>query len=97
VDVTDTDVVVHMGWWFAATFPRSSITGVVRRPGSVISRGVHGWSGRWLVNGAGAGLVVVTIDPPASARVTGVPVRLRELTVSAQDPDQLVAALSSGD
>jgi hypothetical protein len=95
--ITDTEVLVRMGWWFTAAVPRSSIRGVVQRSGSVISRGVHGWSGRWLVNGAGDGLVVVTIDPPASAFVTGVPVRLRELTVSAEDPDQLVAALSSGD
>ncbi len=57
------------------------------------SRGAHGWRGRWLVNGAGDGLVVIDISPPARARVTGVPVRLRELTVSVEDPDALAAEL----
>jgi hypothetical protein len=97
ITVDDTRVEVRLGWAFTGTIPRSSITSVARRDGSVISRGAHGWSGRWLVNGAGNGLVVVTIDPPAHARVAGVPVRLRELTVSADDPDQLVAALTMVD
>ena len=57
--------------------------------------GVHGWRGRWLVNGAANGLVAVEIDPPACARVLGVPVRLRYVRVSVQDPDALVAALGT--
>lgn len=96
VMVTDAEVMVVQGWAFRARFPRSSVVGVRRQAGSVLSRGAHGWSGRWLVNGAGDGLVVVTIDPTARARVTGVPVSLRELTVSVDDPDGLVAALQPG-
>jgi hypothetical protein len=56
--------------------------------------GVHGWGGWWLVNGSVAGIVRIEIDPPARARVLGVPVRLRILEVSMQDPEALVAALS---
>jgi hypothetical protein len=93
VTLTDDELIVRQGWAFRGVVPRSSIAGARRRPGSVISRGAHGWSGRWLVNGAGDGLVVIDIDPPARARVTGVPVSLRELTVSVEDPDAFVAEL----
>jgi hypothetical protein len=37
-------------------------------------------------------VVVLTIDPPATARVLGVPVTLKELAVSVTDPDALIAA-----
>ncbi|MEN9646605.1 MAG: hypothetical protein RL238_3274 [Actinomycetota bacterium] len=94
VTVTDDEVVVTQGWAFRARFPRTSVVTARRQAGSVISRGAHGWAGRWLVNGAGDGLVVLTIEPTARARVTGVPVSLRELTVSVDDPDGLVAALA---
>jgi hypothetical protein len=33
--------------------------------------GVHGWRGRWAVNGSSKGMVELTIDPPVRARVTG--------------------------
>lgn len=89
----DADVVrVRMGWAFRADVPRSSIRGVRRVP-NAISIGVHGWRGRWLVNGASGPLVALAIEPPAPARVCAVPVRLRELIVSVDDP----AALSSLD
>ena len=94
VTVTDDEVVVTQGWAFRTRFPRAAVTGVRRQAGSVLSRGAHGWSGRWLVNGAGDGLVVLTIEPTTRARVTGVPVSLSELTVSVDDPDGLVAALA---
>jgi hypothetical protein len=37
--------------------------------------------------------VAIAIDPPAPAHVLGVPIRLRELLVSVDDPDALVGAL----
>lgn len=33
--------------------------------------GVHGWRGRWLVNGAVSGIATLEIDPPARASVLG--------------------------
>jgi len=94
--VTEGDhVVVTYGRWFRARFSRSVIAGVVRNDRKVLSRGVHGWGGRWLVNGAGTGLVTLTLEPTQGARTIGVPVRLRELTVNVDDPDALVAALSA--
>jgi hypothetical protein len=93
VDVGDVLVVVTYGPWFRAEFPRSAVRSVERDDRRVVSRGVHGWRGRWLVNGAGTGLVRITLDPPQRARTTGIPVRLRELTVNVDDPAALIAAL----
>lgn len=96
VDVGPDEVVARMGWGFHAVVPRSSIRAVERRQGFVLSRGVHGWRGRWLVNGSTRGLVTITIDPAVRARVVGFPVRLRELIVSMEQPDALVEALTVG-
>jgi hypothetical protein len=94
IDVSDTEVDVRLGWMFSAHIPRSSVAGASRATDGTPSRGAHGWRGRWLVNGAGTGLVSITLDPPAKARVTGIPVTLRELVVSASAPDELIEALS---
>jgi hypothetical protein len=94
VDIGPDRVRVRMGWAFGAALPRTSIRSARRVPRNAISIGVHGWRGRWLVNGAAGPLVAVAIDPPAPARVLGVPVRLRELVVSVDDPDALIRALS---
>ena len=64
-----------------------------RAHGLVGGIGVHGWRGRWLVNGAATGLVAITVDPAVRAWAVGVPVKLRELTLSLEDPDALVGAL----
>jgi hypothetical protein len=82
------------GWTFAATIPRSSITGAARVSGPVLSWGAHGWRGRWLINGSSRGLVRISIDPPGRGRCLFFPVSVRELTVSLEKPDEFVAALS---
>ena len=83
---------VKMGWGFRADIPTSSITNAEPNTGRVYSWGVHGWRGRWLVNGSSNGMVELTIDPPARAYVMGVPIKLRTLWVSVTDPDALIAA-----
>ena len=93
VQVEGDRVRVRMGWLFRADIPRTSIAGVHRYSGLVGGIGVHGWRGRWLVNGAARGLVTIDVDPPARARVGGVPVRLRTLQVSVESPQELMAAL----
>jgi len=94
IDVNAETVTVQMSYGFRGSFDRSAIRSVRplegRRP---LSIGVHGWGGRWLVNGTREGLVVIDLDPPARARVLGVPVKLRQLIVSVADPDLLVSAL----
>ncbi len=73
--------------------PVHQITAAEPRSGLVGGIGVHGWRGRWLVNGAITGLVALTIDPAVRALATGIPVQLRELTLSLEEPDAFVAAL----
>ena len=83
------------GWTFSANLPRSSVTEVKQVNGPVWSWGAHGWNHRWLVNGSSDGLVSLTLDPPARARTVGIPLRVRELTLSLADPDEFVRTLSS--
>jgi hypothetical protein len=93
VDLEADTLRVRMGWAFRATIPVSQITSARPRSGAVGGIGVHGWRGRWLVNGATTGLVLISIDPSVRAWGTGIPVQLRELTLSLEDPDAFVAAL----
>lgn len=87
---------VRMGWMFRADIPLASITGAEPHRGMVGGIGAHGWRGTWLVNGAAKGVVSIHIDPPAQARVLGVPVKLRTLQVSVESPEELLAALPDG-
>ena len=86
---------VRMGWAFHARVPRDRIAHVAQVERPFIGWGVHGWRGRWLVNGSLQGVVAVEIDPPIRARVTFVPVRLRTLYLSLADPDAFEAALAA--
>lgn len=86
-------VEVTMGWAFRATVPFGSLASVQPDDGLVLGWGVHGWRGRWLVNGSSRGLIRVRIEPPAPARVCWVPVRLRELRVSVERRSDLLAVL----
>jgi hypothetical protein len=95
LDVGPAAFTVHLGWGFRAVVERSSVRGAKRLEGRVYGWGAHGWRGRWLVNGSSKGIVVIAIDPPARARVIGWPVRLRELAVSVELPDELIAVLTT--
>ena len=92
VRVEDGTLHVSMGWGFRATVPLASIGSAEHYTGRITAWGAHGWRGRWLVNGSSRGVVALTIDPPATARVMGVPVTLKELAVSVTDPDALIDA-----
>ena len=94
VTVDDEALRAVMGWAFCATVPRDAIVSVRPSTGRVLGWGVHGWRGRWLVNGSSHGRVKLVIDPPTPSRVVGFPGRLRELEVSLVDPDGFVAALA---
>jgi hypothetical protein len=93
VDVTGDSVEVRMGWAFRVRFERSAITSAVLDHDRVLGWGVHGWRGKWLVNGSSSGLVRIELDPEARAKVLGVTVRLAVLRVSVVNPDGLVEAL----
>jgi hypothetical protein len=94
VEVGEAEVVVRMAWGFRARFPRSAVASAARYPQRPLSRGVHGCAGRWLVNGSGEGVVDITLDPRQRGWVMGIPVRLRNLLVSVDDPAGLMAALA---
>jgi hypothetical protein len=95
VDVAEGRVSVRMGWAFRATFDVASITGIGAFGKRIwLTRGVHGWGGRWLVNGAGEGILAIDLGPSQRAHVAGFPVRLRQVLVSVEDPDGLATALA---
>jgi hypothetical protein len=85
-------VEVRMGWAFRSRFPRSAVVATSALDIRSLSRGVHGFGGRWLVNGSGRGILRIHLSPIQRAYVMGVPVRLRELLVSVSDWPALAAA-----
>lgn len=93
VEIAFGRVHVRMGWAFRATFALVAVRATDLPRNRPLSRGVHGWGGRWLVNGSGDGIVGIDLEPGARAQVMGVPVRLRRLLVSVEDPAGLRQAL----
>ena len=93
LEVDGEQVHVRMGWAFSSLFPRSAVVSVSRLGARPISRGVHGFAGKWLVNGSGRGVVSIQLSPVQRAYVLGVRVRLKLLMVSVAEPPVLAAAL----
>lgn len=95
VEIVGNEVSVRMAWAFRAKFDRSRVSGTSLLDRRIsLTRGVHGWAGRWLVNGAGEGILAIDLEPRQRAHVMGVPVSLRKLMVSVDDPRALAAALA---
>jgi hypothetical protein len=94
VDVDEQEVEVRMGWAFRSRFPRSAVRSVSPSAHAPLSRGVHGFGGRWLVNGSSHDVVRIALNPGQRAHVLGWPVSLRELSVSVADSAALGAALA---
>ena len=94
VRVSAAGIDVAMGWAFRAHVAPGDVRDAARdRIPPILGAGVHGWAGRWAVNGTRAGGVRLDVEPPGRARVCGVPVRLRTLWVSVDDPAGLLAAV----
>ena len=89
VEIQGDQVHARMGWAFRSSFPCTVVASISRLKSQPISRGVHGLAGRWLVNGSGEGILVIDLQPAQRAQVMGIPVRLRQLMVSLEDPDGL--------
>ena len=94
VEITEEDVLVQMGWAFQCRFPRTAVSLTTVANESPLSRGVHGFAGRWLVNGSGQGIVNIHLTPAQRGYVMGFPVRMRHLMVSVAEPSALAAALT---
>lgn len=93
VEVDPVQVQARMGWAFRTRFARSAVVSAAVTGMSPISRGVHGFAGRWLVNGSADGIVSIRLEPAQRAYLLGFPIRLRELLVSVANGSALVAAL----
>ena len=91
IKVTPDQLRVRMGWVFDATIPIRDIRHTQRSaPALILGWGVHGWAGRWLVNGSRQGVVRIDIDPATQGKVIGIPVRLATLLVSVVQPEKFL-------
>lgn len=95
LELTDDEVEVRFSWAFRARFPRRAVASAEACRKRVLSLGVHGLFGRWLVNGSSQGLVTLRLEPTQRARMMGLPISLRELMVSVEEPDALLGVLSA--
>jgi hypothetical protein len=83
-----------MGWAFRSHFPRDAVVSGSELDITPLSRGVHAFGGRWLVNGSGRGIVRLELSPRQRAYVLGLPVRLQSLLVSVAEPSALTGAVA---
>jgi hypothetical protein len=93
VEIDEGQLHVHLGWAFRLHASLADVRTVEPDSDPVRGWGAHGWRGTWLVNGSSAGVVRITFDPPAHGHTAGIPVTVRVLRVSVDDPDALVEAL----
>jgi len=84
IEIDGETIRVRMGLAFRARFTRGDISTVEAR-NPVVSVGVHGWRGRWLVNGANRPIARIVLALPTHAFVLGFRVRLSEVLVSVDD------------
>src|SRR5262245_3403448 len=73
VEVEREHVEVRMDWAFRSRFPRVAVASVSDTDLRPWSRGIHGFAGRWLVNGSGRGLLVLDLVPSQRGYVMGIP------------------------
>lgn len=93
IEIDGTEVYVRMAWAFRTRFPRSAVASAAPLDRKPLSRGVHGFRGRWLVNGSGDCILVINLEPAQRAYVMGFPVSLKQLMVSVDNPFALALAL----
>jgi hypothetical protein len=97
IAIQDDALRVRMGWfWFRVTIPLRSIVQVRRSGNAWFAVGVHTTGmGGWIVNGSPFGMVHLAIEPSASGRFAGLPIRVSNLWLSLEDPDGFIEALTS--
>jgi hypothetical protein len=96
IAVDDAALAIKMGRSFDGRAPRTSVVSARTLADQAIGRGVHGWRGDWLVNGAADGLVEIVFEPPMPGHVLLFPVHVRRLRIAVDDPDGLVVAVGPG-
>jgi hypothetical protein len=86
---------VKMGWAFEADIPLTSIKNAEPSNARVFEAGVHYLRGRFLVNGSRKGLVELTIEPAAQAKLWWKSVSVSTLVISVTDPDEFIAVCTA--
>jgi hypothetical protein len=102
VTMSSSTVDVRMGWAFHAAIPREAVAsarpldrGELRGPFRIsVLRGVNYWPRTALVNGAGTGLVEITLKRSKWVWLGPLRAPMRRLIVSAEDQSGLVAELN---
>lgn len=104
ITISPSAIDVRMGWAFHATLPREAVAsarplteGLSELRGWLrisVLRGVNYWGGTALVNGAGTGLVEITLDRIEWVWLGPLRAPMRRLVVSAEDQSGLVAELT---
>ena len=97
VEVDSQQVRIQMSWAFRACFPRAAVVSAVNTTERPLSRGVHGFAGRWLVNGSGQRILTIDLIPSQRGYVMGFPVRIQQLLVSVTEPEALTVILRKPD
>ena len=104
ITISPSTIDVRMGWAFHATLSRDAIASARPLTGGLkdlhgwlrirVLRGVNYWGGTALVNGAGTGLVEITLDRTEWVWLGPLRAPMRRLVVSAEDQSGLVAELT---
>ena len=94
VIVTPDDLIIKMGWAFSGTIPRSRITSAEEstKPRGY-GWGVHGWNGKWVINGSDTGIVKIELDPATTVRTMIFPINPHELYISLVNPKGFLEAV----
>lgn len=97
LELDDQHVRVRMAWGFYSHFPRTAIASIslMQRKGIILSRGIHGWGGRWLVNGSAQGIVCIDLMSQQRGYVMGFPIQLSQLLISLEKPAALIELLKN--
>ncbi len=97
VEIDNQQVKVQMAWAFRCHFPKMAIAKVTLMETNriILSRGVHGWGGRWLVNGSGTGIITFELIAKQWGRMIFFPIKLKQLLVSVEEPMKLMEALKN--
>ena len=96
LEIDEERLVARFGW-YRLEVPRARIAAVA--PGWwPWWRGIGGkvWRGRLGLIGTGGPVLCVRLTPPVRTRLSGLPLRVRELCVSVDDPAAVRAALEAG-
>ena len=87
---------VRLGWGFRARIPLDAIRSAHAAGPPPLSSGVgvHGWRGRWVVNGRRGPTVVMELSEPVPARVGPFTSGVTHLQIGVDDPETLAEVLS---